>query len=66
MPGRIYRPVEEQRLDWLYQSKGPDIQFDKPRYRNLGINPVFVEEFQKANQMDYAIYQQAKEFIGYC
>ena len=38
----------------------------KPRYKNLRIDQDFLEEFQEANQMDYAIYQQAKEFMGYC
>ena len=54
--------------DWtgFLDQKAREIQFDKPRYRSLGIDPVFLEEFQKANQLDYAIYQQAKEFIGYC
>lgn len=38
----------------------------KPRYKNLGIDQDFLDEFQVTNQMDYAIYQQAKEFMGYC
>lgn len=39
---------------------------EKPRYKGLGIDEGFIDEFQTANQMDYAIYQQAREFMGYC
>ncbi|HDD55777.1 MAG TPA: hypothetical protein ENG59_06015 [Chloroflexi bacterium] len=39
---------------------------EKSRYKNLGITQEFLEEFQSANQLDYSIYQQAKEFMGYC
>ena len=39
---------------------------DKARYKSLGIDQEFVGEFQTLNQMDYSIYQQAKEFMGYC
>jgi hypothetical protein len=39
---------------------------EKSRYKNLGIDQEFIEEFQTANQMDYSIFQQAKEFMGYC
>lgn len=54
--------------DWTgcIKQKSTGYQLEKPRYKNLGITPEFVEEFQTANQMDYAIHQQAKEFIGYC
>lgn len=54
--------------DWTgyVKQKATGYQLDKARYRNLGITTEFVEEFQTANQMDYAIHQQAKEFIGYC
>jgi hypothetical protein len=54
--------------DWTgyINSKTLQIQIDKPKYKNLGINPEFLEEFQALNEMDYSIYQQAKEFIGYC
>lgn len=54
--------------DWTgyVNQKNIQIQFDKPKYKNLGITPEFLEEFQTLNEMDYAIYQQAKEFIGYC
>jgi hypothetical protein len=38
----------------------------KPRYKKLGVTPEFLEEFQEANQLDYSIYRQAKEFMGYC
>ncbi len=41
-------------------------QLDKPRYKKLGIDPEFLADFQLENELDYAIYQQAKEFIGYC
>jgi len=54
--------------DWTgyikQQSKG--YQLDKPKYKNLGITSEFLDKFQNANQMDYSIHQQAKEFIGYC
>ncbi len=57
-----------QNKDWTgyinHTSNG--YQLDKPRYKNLGITPDFVEEFKIANQMDYSIHQQAKEYIGYC
>jgi hypothetical protein len=39
---------------------------NKAPYKSLGIDIEFVEEFQNIHQMDYAIYQQAKEFMGYC
>jgi hypothetical protein len=54
--------------DWkgYINPKTTQIQFNKPKYRNLGITPEFLEEFQTLNEMDYSIYQQAKEFIGYC
>jgi hypothetical protein len=54
--------------DWtgFVNPKVTGYQLEKPRYKNLGITADFVEEFQLANHMDYAIHQQAKEFIGYC
>jgi len=54
--------------DWTGYIKQQSIgyQLDKPRYKNLGITSKFIENFQIANHMDYAIHQQAKEFIGYC
>ena len=54
--------------DWTgyVNPKSTQVQFSKPRYKNLGITPEFLEEFQLLNEMDYAIYQQAKEFIVYC
>jgi len=54
--------------DWTgyVKQKRTGYQLDKARYKNLGITAEFVEEFRAANQMDYAIHQQAKEFIGYC
>ena len=54
--------------DWTgyVNPRDSEIQFNKPRYKNLGITPDFMDEFQLLNEMDYSIYQQAKEFIGYC
>ena len=54
--------------DWtgFLDQKSQTIQFNKPRYRNLEITPEFLERFQVSHQLDYSIYQQAKEFIGYC
>ena len=54
--------------DWtgFLDQRSQTIQFDKPRYRKLEINPEFYEHFQNTHQLDYSIYQQAKEFIGYC
>jgi hypothetical protein len=50
-----------------YIDKSPeDYPLDKPRYRNLGITPEFLAEFKEMNQMDYSIFQLAREFIGYC
>ena len=54
--------------DWTgyIKQKSTGYQLDKPRYKKIGITSEFVENFQIANQMDYSIHQQAKEFIGYC
>lgn len=54
--------------DWTgYISPSPSgYALEKPRYKGLGIDEEFLVEFQTAHQMDYAIYQQAKEFMGYC
>ncbi|MCJ7733829.1 MAG: sulfotransferase family protein [Anaerolineales bacterium] len=54
--------------DWTgyVSSKSTGYPLDKPRFKNLGITQEFIENFQTVNQMDYAIYLQAKEFIGYC
>lgn len=54
--------------DWtdLINLDSSGYQLNKSPYKNLGITPEFVEEFQDANQMDYSIYQQAKEFMGFC
>lgn len=54
--------------DWTgyIKQKSTAYQLEKSRYKNLGITSEFVEKFLEANQMDYAIHQQAKEFIGYC
>jgi len=54
--------------DWTgyLGQKAKEIQLYKAKYQNLGITPEFLDKFQEANQLDYSIYQQAKEFIGYC
>lgn len=54
--------------DWTeYVSPDPSgYNLSKSPYKKLGITPEFLDEFQKAHQMDYSIYQQAKEFMGYC
>lgn len=54
--------------DWTgYINPSPEgYALQKPRYKNLGIDQDFLDEFQETNQMDYAIYQQAKEFMGFC
>ncbi len=54
--------------DWtgFVNPKPSGFQIEKPKYRRLGITPDFLDQFQALNQMDYAIYQQAKEFMGYC
>jgi hypothetical protein len=53
--------------DWTgyIKNKSTSYKLDKTKYKKLGITSDFVEEFKTANQMDYAIHQQAKEFIGY-
>lgn len=54
--------------DWTgYINPSPKgYQLEKPRFKSLGIDKSFVEEFQDFHQMDYSIYQQAKEFMGFC
>jgi hypothetical protein len=54
--------------DWTEYSKRPPAEprIKKPRYKNLGITEEFLEEFKELHQKDYAIYQQAKSFMGYC
>jgi hypothetical protein len=54
--------------DWTgYVNPSPaGYPLEKPRYKNLGIDEEFLAQFQTSHQMDYAIYQQAKEFMGYC
>ncbi len=44
----------------------PGYALDKPRYKTLDIDEEFLDEFKSVNQMDYSIYQQAKEFMGFC
>ncbi len=54
--------------DWTdYVTPGySGYQLEKPLYKNLGITTEFLEEFRSANEMDYSIYQLAKEFMGLC
>lgn len=54
--------------DWTgyMDQKSHPIRFNKPKYKKLEITPEFLEHFQTVHQLDYSIYQQAKEFIGYC
>jgi hypothetical protein len=54
--------------DWTgFINNAPDgYALHKPRYKTLGIDQDFLDEFQTVHQMDYAIYQQAKEFMGFC
>ena len=54
--------------DWTgyINQNNSDYNLEKSRYKNLDITKAFVEEFQMTNHMDYSIYQQAKEFMGYC
>ena len=55
-------------IDWtgLINNTPTGYALDKPRYKSLAISEEFLEEFQAAHQMDYSIYQQAKEFMGIC
>ena len=54
--------------DWSGYTKleNNGYQLDKPRYRKLEIDDDFLKWFKSINELDYAIYQQAKSFIGYC
>jgi hypothetical protein len=54
--------------DWTgyINPKNIKVQFGKPKYKKIGVTEEFLKEFQESNNMDYAIYRQAKEFIGYC
>lgn len=54
--------------DWkgFVNQKPSTIQLDHPKYKNLGVTSDFLNEFQELNDRDYAIYQQAKEYMGYC
>lgn len=54
--------------DWTgyVNSSAEEYPLHKPRYKSLDIDEKFVEEFRELQQMDYAIYQQAKEFMGFC
>lgn len=54
--------------DWTgyVDNNRAEIKFDKPKYRNLGITAEFLQDFREANQLDYAIHELAKEFMGYC
>ncbi len=35
------------------------------KYKNLEITSDFLTHFQEINEMDYSIYQQAKDYMGY-
>jgi hypothetical protein len=54
--------------DWtgLINNAPDGYALHKPRYRSLAIDEEFLAEFQATHQMDYAIYQQAREFMGIC
>lgn len=54
--------------DWTgyVNQKSSVIQLDKPRYKNLDITSSFLDHFQELNERDYAIYNQAKEYMGFC
>ena len=54
--------------DWTGYIKPTSQEYalNKAPYKSLGIDKDFVEEFKTLHQMDYAIYQQAIEFMGYC
>jgi len=54
--------------DWkgYVNQKSSEIQLDRPKYKNLGITSDFLKHFQELNHMDYSIYQQAKEYMGFC
>jgi hypothetical protein len=54
--------------DWTgyLNQKSVEFSINKPKYKKHGITAEFLKQFQELNQMDYAIYQQAKEFMGFC
>ena len=54
--------------DWTgyVNQKHSSIRLDLPKYKDLEITSNFITHFQEINQLDYSIYQQAKEYMGYC
>jgi hypothetical protein len=54
--------------DWtgFVNHKNQPLQLEKPRYQKLGITPDFFVQFKELNQLDYSIYELAKEFMGFC
>jgi hypothetical protein len=54
--------------DWTGYIKPTSQEYalNKVPYKSLDIDEKFVEEFKTLHQLDYAIYQQAIEFMGYC
>ena len=54
--------------DWTgyVNQKSSVIQLAKPKYKNLDITPGFLDQFQELNELDYSIYNQAKEYMGLC
>ena len=54
--------------DWkgYVNQEPPEIQLDRPKFKNLGITSDFLNHFQELNHMDYSIHQQAKEYMGFC
>lgn len=65
LPGFIAQLKNEDWTNFTGKS-GSGPQLNRSRYKNLGIDKEFFERFQEANQKDYAIYQQAKAFMGFC
>ncbi len=65
LPGFIAQLKNE---NWTNHTGTPagEPPLQRPRYKNLGIDDPFFAEFKEANQKDYAIYQQAKAFMGFC
>jgi hypothetical protein len=54
--------------DWtgFVNQKNQPLRLDRPRYQKLGITPEFLAQFKELNQLDYSIYELAKEFMGFC
>ena len=65
LPGYIAQLKNKKWTGYLDQVN-EGYRLHKPRYKKLGIDSDFLEKFKELNEIDYAIHQQAKEFIGYC